>query len=432
VGSLFDQWVFHGGTPTLKASYSWDQTRKQAKIRLDQTQKVSEEVMLFHPDVPIRFITEKDKVVDVVAKLRSVGDDFYFELPAKAKIVRIDLEYTLLASIDFKPANPIVFAQFESGGDMMGRLLAAKLLGGRKDKASLEKLAQRLNEDAFYGVRIEAAKSLAKSGTPESFGHLLAFRDQDDARVRQKVIRGITGFYRPEARKALVEVIAEEKNPEIVSVPVAELGKFPADEVEEALITALWRESYRHAIAASVIQAFRKQGDPELLGPLINHVEKNEASFRTRDFGAALDTMAYLARDLEEQCRSEVRQFIANYTYSPKDQLRPAAIPVLESFTSQDEASPEYKAADAAIKSSMRTNGRRLRLRISGVRYWSSRSYCASSSQKWRRWRRRRLQPRLLSSPSLLDYSLPTSRYSLESRCHHLSRKGQCLRCHAS
>tara|TARA_R110000850_G_scaffold233686_1_gene358568 strand:- start:40 stop:2796 length:2757 start_codon:yes stop_codon:yes gene_type:complete len=360
---FFDQWVFHGGAPKLKATYSWDQTRKQAKVRLEQTQKVGGDVMLFHLDVPIRFVSEDGEIKEVTAKLQKSAEDFFFELPAKPKIVRIDPEYTLLATIDFKPANPLLFAQIENDDDMMGRLFGVKLLGGRKDKASLDKLTTRLQKDGFHGVRIEAAKALAKTHTHEALGRLLLSMEQPDARVRQEVVRSIGKFYDPQAREALMRVASNEANPDIVTHAVAALGKFSNKEVSDVLLAALEKDSYRQMVGASAVKAIRAQADPEMLGALIDRIEQNEGQFKTRDFGAALDTLAYLARDLEGEPRDVVREFISGYVNSPKEQLRPIvikalgtlkdpqAIALLETFTSTgDDSNPEKKAADAAIR----------------------------------------------------------------------------------
>jgi len=257
----------------------------------------------------------------------------------------------------------LLFAQIENDDDMMGRLFAVKALGGRKDKASLDKLATRLQKDEFHGVRIEAAKALAKTHTPEALGRLLSSMEQSDARVRQEVVRSIGRFYDPQAREALTLVVGSEANPDIVTQAVAALGKFSNEEVSEVLLAALKKDSYRQMVAASAVKALRAQADPEMLGALIDRVEQNEGQFKTRDFGAALDTMAYLARDLEGEPRDMVREFISVHVNSPKDQLRPMAIKalgtlkdpqaiaLLETFTTiGDDSNPEKKAADAAIR----------------------------------------------------------------------------------
>jgi aminopeptidase N len=360
---FFDQWVYHGGTPKVKVSYSWDQARKQAKVRLEQTQKTGDRVMLFHLDVPIRFISEEGNSIRRSAELRGKAEDFYFSLPSKPKIVRIDPDLTLLAKFEFQPSNPLLFAQLENADDMIGRLLATRQLGSRKDLASLDKLKTILEKDPFYGVRIEATKALAKAHTREALERLIAARNQEDARIRQEVVRAIGKFFRPDALAALKQILGEEENPLIVTEAVRALGKFPNDEVEEALVAALARESYQHQVADSVIDAIRLQGDPTHLKLVQDHLTENSSKFRTRDLGSALDTVAFLARNEEPEIRESIRDFLAAYLTDPRDSLRtsviralgtlsdPRSIAVLKTFVeSGDRDSADYKAAESAIQ----------------------------------------------------------------------------------
>lgn len=361
---FFDQWVYHGGTPKIKVSYSWDQGKKLAKVRLEQTQKTGDRVMQFHLDVPIRFIGEDGKSTYVLAELREKARDFAFSLPGKPKIVRIDPDLTLLAAFDFKPANALLFAQLENGDDIIGRILAAKQLGGRKDAASLMRLGSLLAKDPFYGVRIEAVNSLAKSQSLAGLEKLTEGEKQEDARVRKALVEAVAKFYRPEAFQYLKGVLESESNPLIVTEALEGLGKYPNEDVAPLLTKALSRESYQHAVAVSVIRALRIHGDPNHSELVEEHIKQNQSRFRTRDIGRALDTVAFLARNEPVQRKKTVREFLGDYLGDPRESLRPlvidafatledpAGIPVLSGIVSAgDKDSADYKAAIDAIES---------------------------------------------------------------------------------
>ena len=360
---FFDQWVFHGGEPELKVAYAWDQGKKQAKLSIAQQQQLSEDVLLFDFPLPVRFLDEAGTAHDFTVRVHEKSEDFFFELPARPKIVRIDPELTVLAAIDFQPPNPLLFAQLENPDDMMGRLLAAKALGGRKDAKSIEALEKVLTGDPFYGVRIEAAKALAKTHTPGALAALKGGTDQDDARARREVVEAIGKFYTEEGLAALQTVIESETNPEIVAEAIKASGKFPQDSVRPVLLAALDRESYRHRIAASAIGALREQADPESVPTLLAHLESNESKFSTRDLGNGLDALAYLARKLEAEEREEIRLFVAGFLDHPKGDLRRAAMKALGTLEdprslgalrtfveSGDGEGPDAKAAESAIK----------------------------------------------------------------------------------
>lgn len=360
---FFDQWIHHGGEPELKIAYAWDEVRQQAKLTIRQTQKTSDKVLLFDFFLPVRFVDETGGVHEETIRVHETTEDFYFELPTKPKIVRIDPGLTVLASIDFSPANPLLHAQLENGTDMMGRLLAATALGGKQDQESIDRLKQVLLGDPFYGVRIEAAVALTKTHTPAGLAALVDSLAQDDARVRESVIKGIGGHYSAVSFAALIKLVETEANPDLVADALAYLGKYPHPEVPPLLLASLERASYRHGIAVAAIRAMRDHGSETFVEPLRAHLATKEALFRSTDLGAGLDTLAALARFQEDGPRGETRRFLLGYLEHPKEVLRsaaikalgtlgdPASLPALKTFAESGNPDlPEGKAAETAIR----------------------------------------------------------------------------------
>ncbi|HQZ27108.1 MAG TPA: M1 family aminopeptidase [Verrucomicrobiales bacterium] len=360
---FFDQWIYHGGEPILKVEYSWDQDRKQAKLSIKQTQKISDQVLLFDFPLPVRFVDSKEGVHDFQVRIHEAAADFYFTLPEAPKIVRIDPEVTVLAGIEFSLPDAMLHAQLVYANDMMGRLIAANTLGGRTDKRSVELLGTVIAEDPYYAVRTEAAIALGKTHTPEALATLISVRKQDDARVRQEVVYAIASVYSESAFSALREVIAEEKNPDILTVALFGLGKFPQTEARGMLLAALNQPSYRHRISATAIEALQTRGDTSVVEPLLDYLEKNVSRFTTDDFGSGLKALASLSRDRDADLREEVRLFLAHYLTDPREKIRLSAIAALGSLRdlkslgalntyvdSGNSESPEFKAAEEAIK----------------------------------------------------------------------------------
>ncbi len=360
---FFDQWLYHGGEPLLKIDYAWDESLGQAKLTVQQTQKTSERVLLFDFPLPVRFIDADGTRHERTIPVRQAAEDFHFALPKKPAIVRIDPEVTVLAGIDFTPANALLHAQLAHEDDAIGRLLAATALGGRKDKDSLDLLGRRLREDPFYGVRIEAAKALAKTGTPEAFEVLSASRSQDDARVRREVFAGIAKFYSEAARDALARQADDETNPDILGDLLSSLGKYPGEEPRALLLASLERESYRHRVASAAIQGLRQSQDPTLAAALRTHLAANATKLPTSDLGRAFEALAELAKRDDDAPREETRRFLLAYLEHPKEGLRRSAIGALGGLgdprslsalqalaESGDPDRPETKSAADAVR----------------------------------------------------------------------------------
>jgi aminopeptidase N len=229
--------------------------------------------------------------------------------------------------VDFNPPPEMLKRQLAS--DVIGRLLAVQRLSGKTDAASVKQLGGVLNGDAFHAVRSEAAKALRKIGTPEARSTLALSLAQPDARVRREVVSALTAFFpHAEAHEALEKQAAAEKNPEILAAIVRAWGARPGDaKISTALRRQLQTRTYWNPVAIAAIQALRAQDDAEAVSFIMPRLRETPLDFRTRDFAAALDDLAFLAREQED--KDEVRAFIAQYLASPRDTLRAGAAKAL-------------------------------------------------------------------------------------------------------
>src|SRR5690606_12546561 len=139
--------------------------------------------------------------------------------------------YELGAKIDFNLPRTMLLAQMRDESDVMGRIFAIQQLANSTDSDTVAEIAERLRNDPFHGVRVEAAQALRKIHKEEALEALLEASNQPDARVRQQVMIQIGQFYHPAARDYAVEVIQNEKNPDIIHRALSSLGAYSDDEV---------------------------------------------------------------------------------------------------------------------------------------------------------------------------------------------------------
>jgi aminopeptidase N len=296
-----------------------------------------------------------------VVRVRQKAEDFYFPMESAPKTVRLDPDCTLLAKITFPVPNAMLNGQLADPDDMPGRLLAIEQLADKKGKESVAKLKQALNNDGFYGVRVEASKALRSIHSDEALEALLTSTKQSDARVRRQVVADIGGFYRDTAYASARQTLDGEKNPDIVAAAIRNLGGYAKPEVSDTLLTFLNSESFRNVLADAAIDAMRSQDDPAYIAPLLETLPKREPDFTSRDFGQALGTLAYLARN--EEKKTAVREFLLGYVNHKKRNIQiasinalgtlgdPKAIAVLATFASASKESRERTAAVRAVAS---------------------------------------------------------------------------------
>jgi aminopeptidase N len=357
---FFDQWVYHGGQPELEVAYSWDARDKLAKVSIKQNQRIGDDVFLFSFPLTVRFKT-KGGALDKAVTVKQRAEDFYFALDEAPVSVRIDPEYTVLARVKFDPPAAMLDAQLEDAADVIGRLLAIESLSSRRDKESVAKLKKTLNDDSFYGVRVEAAKALRTIHNEDALDALLASTKQEDARVRGQVIAEIGKFYHEKVFTNELALLGNEKNPEIQADAIEALGAYAKSEVRETVLRFLNATSYRNSLANAAVRAMRTANDPSYIEPLRENLKARESVYTSRGFANALDALASLARDHDDRLDG-VREFLLGYVNHPRRTIRvgainalgtledPRASVVLEKYNVALKGSPEQSAAANALR----------------------------------------------------------------------------------
>jgi aminopeptidase N len=324
-----DQWLYHGGIPELKVEYAWDAATKLARLTVKQTQKVSPEVLLYRLEVPVRFLMGAGaNSQDFSVTLTKAEEDFYFPLTKAPEVVRVDPEYTLLAKVDFNPPPDMLKKQLTS--DVIGRMLAMQALERKKDADSVKLLVGVLQNDAFHGVRSEAAKSLKKIATPEARTALAQSLTQPDARVRREVVDALAAFPSNEAYEALWKQAAQEKNPLVLAAIIKSWAARPGnDQVSKALRQHLAAATYHNITAAAAITTLRAQDDGTAVPLILERLRKDALNFDGNDYASALDAVAFLASDEKHPQRDAVLAFLTTQLNSPKEMVRSASAKAL-------------------------------------------------------------------------------------------------------
>ena len=356
---FFDQWIYHGRHPDLTVGYNWSEKDKLAKISVEQTHEVTEKVMLFHFRTKVRFMIA-DELIEREIVVDGKRHDFYFRLPDEPNVVRFDPDYGLLANIKFDKPTAMLYEQLENQEDVIGQLGALDALKKMKDKKTVEKLKDVLNDDPFYAVRKNASSALREIHTNEAFEALADSQVQADARVRQQVVRDVCNFYRSETLTLLKRTLKNEKNPAILEVAIRNLGLYHHKSTRRLLLKYLQSVSFRNELATAAVEAIRMLDEPFFIVPLQRVLDEREMDFRSWSFTRGLNTLAHISRN--EDDKTKVRNFIAGHVNHPKGMIQagaigalgtlgdPRAIPIVETFSNDEPDDNIERSAERALK----------------------------------------------------------------------------------
>ena len=210
---LFDQYVFRGGHPDFKVSYSWDGENSLAKLTVKQTQAKGDEKgsksELFDLKIPLAFgyVNEEQKAISqpiqLVLHLHEPEQTFYFPLEKKPQFVSFDVGNYFLKTVKLEYPVGELKAQLKYDPDPTSRIYAAIALGKKGGLEVVKALGEALENDSFWGVRLEVAKKLATIKLNQAMSALKAGLEDNDPRVRRAVVQGLAKFKHPDSYNTL-------------------------------------------------------------------------------------------------------------------------------------------------------------------------------------------------------------------------------------
>jgi aminopeptidase N len=191
---FFHDWTERPGHPELKISTTYDAKDRLVKINIKQTQKADP----FHFSLTIELTDARSSGPVTIEKYINERDvTLYVPVDRRPKLVRIDPSLTLLADLTEAKSRDWWQAQL-AAPTVAERIRAVEHFGASKTPADRKLLIKTLTSDAFYGIRVEAAKALSKSGGDASRDALLAGMAQQHPKVRRACVDALAKFVKDE------------------------------------------------------------------------------------------------------------------------------------------------------------------------------------------------------------------------------------------
>lgn len=383
---LFDQYVYRGGHPDFKVAYSWDADSKLAKITVTQTQvrdKNGSASDVFNLKIPIGFgYTQKDSESQTALKTFTVRvhereQSFYFPLEEKPQFLSFDVGNYTLKTVSLEYPLPELKAQLEFDPDPVSRIYAAEALAKKGGLEAVKALSSALQNEPFWGVRVEVAKQLTGVKLDQAFAGLVAGLKDENANVRRSVVEGLGKIKTPESYEA-VKPLVEKGDPSYYAEAAAAkvLGGFAAsphlkdkeDEILQLLSRILrertgWNEVVRagaiaglsllktSAAALNLILEYTTPGIPQ---PLRLSAIRALGAIST---GQTSNNQEWILEQLQELARESF--FLTQVAVvSGLGQMETAkAIPVLRSLADQTPDGRVRRIAEEAIQKVQKNAG---------------------------------------------------------------------------
>lgn len=324
LGALFDSYVHGAGYPELKVSWDWQPDTRQVHLEVRQVQKLEEGTGLFAFPVEIALVGEKDTAVRRVQVAARELQDLYLPAEERPRTVVLDPAGWILKTVDFNKPAAEWAVQLAASKPLAARLEAVRALGDLGGAEAIAALGRALEEEPFYGLRVETAKSLAKMGTGPALEALRAGLADKDSRVRSAVLEGFGSFPdHVELIALLRNALERDESYSARAAAATSLGAFESKraDIVPLLVSALSQDSFREQIRGAAIKALAK----------IEPARAWEHAVRLAKYGAPIDSRdealeALVTIGQEDQRRKEdVRKALEGYLNDPFYSQREAA-----------------------------------------------------------------------------------------------------------
>ena len=273
---LFDQYVFRGGHPDYKVAYSWDGDSNLAKVTVTQTQaKDGNSKDLFDLKIAIAFgytseNPEPQTPNPVIFSVRICDREqsFYFPLEQKPTFISFDAKNPTLKTVVLEYPIPELKAQLQHDPDPVSRIYAAEALAKKGGLESVNALAAALQQEFFWGVRVEVVKNLATIKLDQAFAGVLIGLKDVDARVRRATVEALAAVKTADSYKALKPIVEKgDASYYVEAAAIRALGSIAGanlmEEKEEKILKLLksvlkerqgWNEVVRSGAIAALSQ----------------------------------------------------------------------------------------------------------------------------------------------------------------------------------
>ena len=337
---FFDQWVWKGGHPEFKAEYSWDNSARQATVKLTQTQQPDEQLTsVYRTKLELGFLV-RDRFVRRTVEVSDAAHSFVLPLAAEPTFVAIDPANRVLKTLDFAPGEAQLWARLTGDPEAVGRMEAARQLAKVGSPSAIASLREALrNRAELEYVRAEVATALGGIKGEGARDALISGRRDPAPRVRRSVSTALGNFTDARAAEALTGHLdggranqswgPGDRSYYVQANAASALGRTRAEGARETLTALLGRPSHNDVITAGAVTGLGATRDPAALATILEQTAWGGSEAAR---GAACGALAALAPYLDVAQRTRIRERLEELLDDGMQRVQRSAIVALRTL----------------------------------------------------------------------------------------------------
>lgn len=265
---FFHDWTERPGHPVLECAVEYLSESKQAKLSVKQTQAGD----AFHVPLHVAFHGGgKTPPVPLDQTLTEKEATFFVTLPDRPSRIEVDPEQAVLADIKETKSRDLWLAQLRQSASVASRARAAEHFGQSKADVDREALAKALADEKFWGVQVEIAHALGKSGGDASREALVGGLKQTHPKVRRACAEQLGKFRRDAKTAAALKGVLKQGDASyfVEAAAVTAYAKLRQPDTSAVVLPYLAKPSYNEVLRSAVLEGLGHAGDLGAVDTLI-------------------------------------------------------------------------------------------------------------------------------------------------------------------
>lgn len=316
---LFDQWVFTAGYPDIKVTFAYDKDRHQGTFEVEQKQATDEKkpALAFELKTDVSWTIAGKTMVAPVA-ITKARQTFSFAMAQDPDMVRFDPQGKVLHKLEMDPGDERLRRQLTQAPDVVGRILAATVLGSSGKRANVRAIVDAYNKEPFWGVRTEMLGALSRAGSEDAIAGLVGIiASETDPLVMSRVFLAAEAFRDARILTAVMARLAKGDLPPLATANAYDvLGVQRAQAPLETLKKASAQENRRYGYeAAAALHAMGASRQEAAAAFLLDRAVLGKTHFRARR--GAVNGLAALAPYVDRKWREPIEERLVDLLRDP-------------------------------------------------------------------------------------------------------------------
>jgi aminopeptidase N len=249
---FFDQWIFREGHPEIIIDFYHNS--HNSEIRVKQLQ--SGEHFEFPLELEVTLANGHKKIYTF-----NVWDrESVFQIPVDDEVewFSVDPEFKILKTISVKAPKEMLLQQLQEGDNVIKRIEAARALKDKSSDAVIDALANSILYDKFWGVSVEAAKSLGSAKTSYAYEALKGCLKVKHPKVRRAVVKAIGEFKKEESLELMRPLLQDDESYFVRSEAATTIGKTKSKVAIDMLKKATETITFQNVVAQGAIAGLKE------------------------------------------------------------------------------------------------------------------------------------------------------------------------------